>query len=59
MDDCPRCGSALERLTLGEVETVSCNRCGFADVPVEHEPEWEEPESWRDAMNRFYDEIEG
>ena len=54
MEQCPRCTSPLERLTLGDAETVTCNRCGFADVPVEHEPEWKEPESWQEAMNRFY-----
>ena len=54
MEQCPRCQSPLERLSLGDAETVSCNRCGFADVPVEHEPEREEPESWQEAMNRFY-----
>lgn len=55
MDHCPRCSSRLERLSLGEVTTVSCERCGYADVPVEHAPEWEEPESWRDALDRFYE----
>ncbi|WP_254862624.1 hypothetical protein [Halovivax gelatinilyticus] len=56
MDDCPRCQSPLERLSLADSETVSCQRCGFADVPVEHEAEWEKPESWRDAMRRFYEQ---
>ncbi|WP_247728415.1 hypothetical protein [Halovivax limisalsi] len=56
MDDCPRCQSPLERLSLAEAETVACTRCGYADIPVEHEAEWDEPESWRDAMNRFYEQ---
>lgn len=56
MDDCPRCQSPLERLSLGDAETVACKRCGYADVPVDHEAEWREPESWRDAMNRFYED---
>lgn len=55
MDDCPRCQSPLERLSLGDAETVACGRCGYADVPVDHEAERDEPESWRDAMNRFYE----
>ena len=55
MDDCPRCHAELERLTLGEVTTIVCNRCGFADIPVDHESSPEEMETWRDAFNRFYD----
>jgi tRNA(Ile2) C34 agmatinyltransferase TiaS len=56
MDECPRCGGSIEELSLGDASTVSCPRCGYADVPVEHLPQVEEPESWRDAFNRFYDE---
>lgn len=55
MSDCPRCGGTLEKLALGEVSTVSCERCGYADVPVEHQPERPDRESWRDAFARFYD----
>lgn len=56
MRECPRCQTTLERLSLGEVTTVACNRCGFADVPVEHRAEWQESESWQDAFNRFYEQ---
>lgn len=56
MDECPRCQSPLERLSLGDVTTTACNRCGFADVPIDHESERPEFESWRDAFNRFYEE---
>ncbi|MFC7233143.1 zf-TFIIB domain-containing protein [Saliphagus sp. GCM10025308] len=55
MDDCPRCQAPLERLTLGEVTTIACSRCGFADVPVEHESREMAFESWQDAFNRFYE----
>ena len=55
MNECPRCHTPLERLSLASVSTVSCPRCGFADIPVEHESTGEKPESWRDAFNRFYD----
>lgn len=55
MDQCPRCQSPLEELSLGEVATVTCSRCGYADVPVEHERIGREGESWRDALNRFYE----
>lgn len=56
MDECPRCQSHLERLSLGEVTTVACNRCGYADVPVDHDAEPSDRESWRDAIQRFYDQ---
>lgn len=56
MKECPRCQTTLERLSLGEVTTVACNRCGFANVPVDHQTEWPESESWRDAFNRFYEQ---
>lgn len=55
MDECPRCQSPLERLSLGEATAISCGRCGFADVPVDHESEPLDIESWRDAFNRFYE----
>ncbi|MFC3959879.1 hypothetical protein [Halovivax cerinus] len=55
MDTCPRCQSPLERLSLAETTTVACSRCGFADVPVEHEAEWQERETWHEAMERFYE----
>ena len=55
MEECPRCQSPLERLSLGEVTTIACTRCGFADVPVDHESQGEHLESWRDAFDRFYE----
>ncbi|WP_201294058.1 hypothetical protein [Natronorubrum halalkaliphilum] len=54
--ECPRCQGSIEELSLGEVSTVMCSSCGFADIPVEHVREGEETESWRDAFNRFYEE---
>ncbi|SDR41936.1 zf-TFIIB domain-containing protein [Natronobacterium texcoconense] len=56
MDECPRCQRSLEKLTLGEVSTITCPHCEYADIPVEHEPDEEDAESWRDAFNRFYEE---
>ncbi|MHC3437822.1 hypothetical protein ACYJ1Y_06870 [Natrialbaceae archaeon A-gly3] len=55
MEECPRCGEPLERLSLGDVTTVACNRCGFADVPVEIESERRDIESWQDALERFHE----
>ncbi|SEW32532.1 zinc finger domain-containing protein [Natrinema salifodinae] len=56
MNECPRCQGPIEVLSLGEASTVTCSHCGFADVSVEHQPQREEPESWGEAFNRFYDE---
>lgn len=54
MEECPRCGASLERLSLGDVTTVACKRCGFADVPVDIESEKRDLESWTDAFERFH-----
>ncbi|MDQ2048886.1 zf-TFIIB domain-containing protein [Natronolimnohabitans sp. A-GB9] len=54
--ECPRCQGELEELSLGDVSTIACPHCGFADVPVEHVRESEQPESWREAFNRFYEQ---
>ncbi len=56
MDECPRCGGEIEELALDDASTVTCTRCGFADIPVEHQPTGEDVESWRDAFNRFYEQ---
>jgi hypothetical protein len=56
MDECPRCQSQLERLSLDDVTTLACKRCGFANVPVDHESERDDLESWREALDRFYEE---
>ncbi|ELY38333.1 TFIIB-type zinc ribbon-containing protein [Natronorubrum tibetense] len=54
--ECPRCQGSLEEYSLGDVSTVTCPHCNFADVPVDHVQEGEETESWRDAFNRFYEQ---
>lgn len=56
MEQCPRCQGTIEELSLGDVSTVTCPHCGYADIPVEHEHPPEDQESWRDAFNRFYEE---
>lgn len=55
MDECPRCRSPLERLSLDGVSTIACTQCGYADVPIEHTSDRSDPESWREAIRRFYD----
>ena len=55
MDECPRCQGSLETLSLGDASTVTCPHCEYADIPVEHDRQVEEPESWQDAFNRFYE----
>jgi ribosomal protein L37AE/L43A len=57
MERCPRCGSTPESITLDGVTTWYCEDCGYADVPVEHSGEYEDEESWQDALNRFYEEF--
>jgi len=56
MKRCPRCGSPPESITLDGVTTWYCDDCGYANVPVNHSEEGEDPESWQEALNRFYDE---
>ncbi|QLD88023.1 hypothetical protein HWV07_02800 [Natronomonas salina] len=51
--DCPRCDGRLERYALGGREAVSCDRCGYIGVPVEHRGELRDGESWDDAITRF------
>lgn len=53
MNECPRCQTPLQRLSLADVETISCNRCGYADIPVDHGSERARIESWREAIDRF------
>lgn len=51
--DCPRCDRQLERYALDGREAVSCDRCGYIGVPVEHRGELRDVESWDDAITRF------
>jgi hypothetical protein len=51
--DCPRCGDGLERYALFGREAYTCESCGYVDVPVEHEPEPREGETWTEALERF------
>ena len=53
--ECPRCGNDLERYTLDGREAVSCGRCGYVGVPVEHRGEQYVAESWEDAIGRVPD----
>ncbi|HKL29093.1 MAG TPA: transposase [Natrialbaceae archaeon] len=55
MEECPRCGARLESYTLFGRTAWNCERCGYADIPVEHQRESGARESWQDALNRFYD----
>jgi hypothetical protein len=57
MEDCPRCGTPLESITLSGHTAWYCEGCGFADVPVDHHGEPEDVESWEVAFNRFYDQF--
>jgi hypothetical protein len=50
---CDRCGGAIETYELDGRNAQSCRECGYVDVPVRHEPERGDSESWDDAISRF------
>ncbi|MFB6170334.1 MAG: hypothetical protein ABEJ06_04220 [Haloarculaceae archaeon] len=56
--ECQRCGTegSLARYALGERVAVACERCGYVGVPVDHESEPAERESWEAALRRFFGE---
>ncbi|MBB6646537.1 hypothetical protein [Halobellus ruber] len=52
--DCPRCGTRLTRISLnGEVQSVYCEQCRFADVESDHTRVSDGEETWDDALRRF------
>lgn len=52
--DCPRCGTRLTRISLnGELQSVYCERCRFADVESDHTKASTGGETWDDALRRF------
>ena len=54
--DCPRCGGTLTAYKLGDAETVACDDCVYVGVPVDHTSATERPESWTEALERFYEQ---
>ncbi|ERH05466.1 MAG: hypothetical protein J07HN4v3_01065 [Halonotius sp. J07HN4] len=38
-DECPRCDAPLERLQLGDSETITCTSCGYASIDADHSSE--------------------
>jgi predicted flap endonuclease-1-like 5' DNA nuclease len=51
--DCPRCGAALTRISLGGARSVYCEQCRFADIESDHTRVSAGEESWDDALRRF------
>lgn len=51
---CERCGEPVERYELDGAAAISCPKCGFIGVPVDHKSEPKPHESWQDAFERFY-----
>jgi uncharacterized Zn finger protein (UPF0148 family) len=52
--DCPRCGTPLTRISLnGELQSVYCERCRFADIESDHTRVSAVGETWDDALRRF------
>jgi hypothetical protein len=43
----------METYELEGRDARSCRKCGYVDVPVRHEPESGQRESWDDAISRF------
>lgn len=50
--NCPRCGSPLERYSLGDRTAATCGNCGYAGVPVDHHGETRSAETWAEALSR-------
>ena len=53
--ECPRCESPLERYTLGDRSAVTCGKCGYASIPVDHHGEPQSAETWTEALSRVPD----
>ncbi|GGI94049.1 hypothetical protein GCM10008995_00300 [Halobellus salinus] len=52
--DCPRCGTRLTWISLdGDLQSVYCEQCGFADVESDHTRASAAAETWDDALRRF------
>lgn len=39
---------------MGGAEAIVCESCGYVGVPADHHGEIEPPESWSEALRRFY-----
>lgn len=50
--ECPRCGSPMERYTLGDRSAATCSACGYVGVSVDHHGERHTVETWREALSR-------
>ena len=53
---CPQCGGSLRTYALGGHEATVCEDCGYVDIPADHRSEAALPESWDEALRRFYGE---
>jgi len=53
---CPRCGGRLVFYELGDAETKACQDCIYVGIAVDHTSDADRPESWDDALSRFYEE---
>ena len=52
--ECPRCGGPLSRYQLGEKVSYACDRCVYVGIEVSHRTDPRPPESWDEALSRFY-----
>jgi hypothetical protein len=47
----------MDTYELDGRDARSCRECGYVDVPVRHEPERRNSESWDDAIERFLEQF--
>lgn len=53
--ECPECGGPLDAYVLDGREASICERCGWVGIEADHRGEGVTPESWDDALARFYE----
>lgn len=53
--ECPECAGSLAAYVLDGREASVCERCGWVGIETDHRGEGVPPESWDDALDRFYE----
>jgi ribosome-binding protein aMBF1 (putative translation factor) len=52
--ECPQCGGSLNTYALDGSEASVCPDCGYVGIPAEHRKTAPDPETWDEAVRRFY-----
>ncbi|WP_299264140.1 hypothetical protein [Halorientalis sp.] len=50
---CPRCDAEMAVYTLENKRSLSCNKCHFVGISIDHTSERRASESWAAALDRF------